>query len=442
MRTYSPYCKEKINSLDIGRDEEMLAMRHRKAITAETKKRYVKATKKEKTIILNQFTAITGYNRCYASQILSIKKEKVLGYMTIGGKRIKFVAGKKKKKKSKKPRIYTYDVFLKLKKIWAAFDFICGKRLAPFMAEAVAKLEKHREIDLSPTVRKKLLKISASTIDRLLKPVRDRYRIGKGRKGTKPGTLLKHSIPIRTFADWDEARPGFVEIDLVGHDGGVASGDFIQSLNFTDIATCWDTTVACKNKAQVHVFEAIRVASARFPFKIVGIDSDNGSEFINAHMLAYCIENKITFTRSRPYKKNDSCFVEQKNYSVVRRNVGYLRYDTKEELILLNELYIYLDHYTNYFQPVVKLVLKTRVGSKVTKKYDEARTPFRRVLKCQDTGDKIKARLIKKYNSLNPAELKRKISKLQDKLLKLNVLKKTLERNSTVDEKSYEYIYR
>jgi len=417
-------------------------MRHRKAITAETRKRYVKATKKEKTIILNQFTAITGYNRCYASQILSIKKEKVLGYMTIGGKRIKFVAGKKKKRKRKKPRIYTYDVFLALRRIWTIFDFICGKRLAPFMAEAVKKLEKHKEIDLSPTVRKKLAKISASTIDRLLKPEKDKFKIGKGRKGTKPGSLLKKAIPIRTFADWDDARPGFVEIDLVGHDGGVASGDYIQSLNFTDIATCWDTTVACKNKAQKHVFEATRKASARFPFKILGIDSDNGSEFINAHMLRYCIENKITFTRSRAHKKNDSCFVEQKNYSVVRRAVGYLRYDTEKELDILNELYIYLDYYTNYFQPVVKLKSKTRVGSKVTKKYDVAKTPFRRVLESKFIDDKIKEELKRNYDSLNPADLKRKISKLQDKLLKLNSLKKTLERNSTVDEKSYEYIYR
>ncbi|GAH58468.1 unnamed protein product, partial [marine sediment metagenome] len=288
----------------------------------ETRKRYTKATKKEKTIILNQFIAITGYNRCYASQILSIKKEKVLGYITIGGKRIKFVAGKKKKKKREKPRIYTYDVFLKLKRIWTIFDFICGKRLAPFMAEAVKKLEKHKEIDLTPTVRKKLTKISASTIDRLLKPEKDKFKIGKGRKGTKPGSLLKKAIPIRTFADWNDARPGFVEIDLVGHDGGKSSGDYIQSLNFVDIATCWDITAACKNKAQKHVFEATEKASARFPFKILGIDSDNGSEFINAHMLRYCIENKITFTRSRAHKKNDSCFVEQKNYSVVRRAVG------------------------------------------------------------------------------------------------------------------------
>jgi len=420
----------------------MLAMRHKKAVSAETKKRYAKTTKKEKTIILDQFTAITGYNRCYASQILSVKKEKVLGYITTGGKRIKFVAEKKKKKKRKKPRIYTYDVFLALRRIWVVFDFICGKRLAPFMAEAVKKLEKHKEIDLTFKVRKKLTKISASTIDRLLKPVKDSYRIGKGRKGTKPGTLLKKAIPIRTFADWDDASPGFVEIDLVGHDGGNTSGDFIQSLNFTDIATCWDTTVACKNKAQVHVFKATKTASDRFPFEILGIDSDNGSEFINAIMLRYCIENKITFTRSRAYKKNDSCFVEQKNYSVVRRAVGYLRYDTAEELDILNELYIYLDYYTNYFQPVVKLKSKERTGSKVTKKYDVAKTPFRRVLECQDIDDKIKARLKKKYDSLNPAELKRKITKLQDKLLKLNSLKKTLERASTVDENPYEYIYR
>jgi len=159
----------------------------------------------------------------------------------------------------------------------------------------------------------------------------------------------------------------------------------------------------------VHVFRAIKDIISRFPFIILGIDSDNGSEFINAIMLRYCAENEITFTRSRPYKKNDSCFVEQKNYSVVRRNVGYLRYDTEEELSLLNELYIYLDYYTNYFQPVVKLVLKTRTGSKVTKKYDEARTPFRRVLESKYINDKIKEELKVQYDSLNPVDLKKDI---------------------------------
>jgi len=164
-------------------------------------------------------------------------------------------------------------------------------------------------------------------------------------------------------------------------------------------------------------------------------------KFINAHMLAYCIENKITFTRSRSYKKNDCCYVEQKNYSMVRRAVGYLRYNTEEELSILNELYVYLDYYTNYFQPVTKLESRARVGSKVTKKYDLAKTPFRRVLGCQYINDKIKVKLEKQYDILNPAELKRMISRLQDKLLKLNSLKKTLERNSTIDEKSKEYIY-
>ena len=192
----------------------------------------------------------------------------------------------------------------------------------------------------------------------------------------------------------------------------------------------------------MHVFKATKAASDRFSFEIARIDSDNGSEFINAIMLKYCIDNKITFTRSRAYKKNDSFYVEQKNYSVVRRATDYLRYDTAEELDILNELYIYLDYYTNYFQPVVKLQSKTRTGSKTVKKYDETKTPFRRVLESKYIDDKIKAGLRKQYNSLNPAELKRKITKLQDKLIKLNSLKKTLERNSIVDENPYEYIYR
>ena len=200
----------------------MLDLRQRKAITKELKARYNKAAKKEKAKILDEFTALTGYNRCYASCILKTRKEKVLGYITTGGKRIKYVLEKKKKRD--RAKIYGHDVFLALRKIWAIFDFICGKRLAPFISEALEKLERHREINLDPTVREKLLKVSASTIDRLLKPERDRFRLGKGRSGTKPGSLLKKAIPIRTFSDWDEKKPGFLEADLVGHDGGNASG--------------------------------------------------------------------------------------------------------------------------------------------------------------------------------------------------------------------------
>ena len=418
----------------------MLDMRQKKAVTKQLKKRYTRATKKKKGIMLDEFCATTGYNRSYASWVLKIKKDKVLGYMTTGGKTIKFVAAKKKAKKKGRPRIYTYDVFLALRRIWVIFDFICGKRLAPFMAEAVEKLKKHKELKTTNEVDKKLTKMSASTIDRLLKPEKNKFRLGKGISGTKPGTLPKNQIPIRTFADWDDAVPGFTECDLVGHDGGNNSGDFIQSLNFVDIATCWDSTAACKNKAQVHVFEALRAIIARFPFDVAGIDSDNGSEFINDIMLRYCKENEITFTRSRPYKKNDSCFVEQKNYSVVRRNVGYLRYDTDKELRTLNELYIYLDSYVNYFQPVLKLVSKIRVGSKVTKKYDKAKTPFRKVLDSEHVDDKIKESLKREYDSLNPAELKRKIARLQDKLLKLNTLKQKVKKEMVINEVAYGHI--
>jgi hypothetical protein len=423
---------------------EMLDMRQKKAVTKELKKRYNRASKKKRTIMLDEFCAVTGYNRCYASWILKFKKDKVLGYVKTGGKTIKFVADKKKKGKKKKgrPRIYTYDVFLALKRIWTIFDFICGKRLAPFIAEATRKLEKHGEINITAGVRKKLKSISASTIDRLLKKEKEKFRLGKGRSGTRPGTLLKKSIPIRTFSDWDDAVPGFCECDLVGHDGGNTSGDFAQSLNFTDIATCWDVTAACKNKAQVNVFRALETIVARFPFKVLGIDSDNGSEFINAHLLNYCTDNEITFTRSRAHRKNDSCFVEQKNYSVVRRNVGYLRHDTEEELKVLNELYIYLDDYVNFFQPVVKLELKIRDGSRVTKKYDRAKTPFRRVLESSDIDDKIKARLRRRYDRLNPADLKRKITRLQDRLLKLNRLKQKTERQSILNEPAYGHITR
>jgi hypothetical protein len=422
---------------------EMLDMRQKKAITKELKKRYNRASKKKKAIMLDEFCATTGYNRSYASWILKTKKQKVLGYLRTGGKTIKFVAEDKKKNKKKgRPRIYTHDVFLALKKIWAIFDLICGKRLAPFMAEAVRKLKKHGEIEITPEVEDKLKTISASTIDRLLKKEKDKMSLGKGRSGTRPGTLLKKSIPIRTFSDWDDKKPGFCECDLVGHDGGNLSGDFAQSLNFVDIATCWDSTAAAKNKAQVNVFRAMEAIIARFPFKVLGIDSDNGSEFINNIMFRYCDKNEITFTRSRPYRKNDSCFVEQKNYSIVRRNVGYLRHDTEEELKVLNELYIYLDDYVNFFQPVVKLTSKIRDGSRVTKKYDKARTPYRRVLESSDIDDKIKAKLRRRYDRLNPVDLKRKITRLQDRLLKLNTLKQKKQKEAIINEAAYGYITR
>jgi len=415
----------------------MLTMGQKKAVTRQLQDRYQKSSKKEKIVMLNEFIQITGYNRSYAAQIL--RKKKVLGYLTIDDKRIKYtISGKKKKKK----KHYDQDVLLALNQLWEEADSICSKRLAPFLTELIEVLEKYGEINLTREVKEKLLTISPATIDRLLAPIRKKQQI-KGKSTTRPGSLLKKSIPIRTFSEWDNKRPGFFEVDLVSHDGGNLRGDVIQSVNFTDIATGWMEMVAVKNKAQRWVFAGIKAIKKRLPFPILGFDSDNGSEFINDELLRYCEKQHITFTRSRPYRKNDSCYIEQKNWSVIRRTVGYGRYDTDKELCILNKLYSYLRLYVNFFQPVRKLVKKERIGSRIKKRYDVAQTPYRRVLACPDISEEIKMKLKREYDMLNPAELKRQITKLQNELLRLNALKHKVSKEEHVSMKaqsSFEYI--
>lgn len=371
-------------------------MKEKKAVSEVTRARYLKARKKERGRILDEFVALTGLCRCYATQVLRGRK-----------KRRKINAGKKQIRR----KIYDESVLLALTAIWYIMDCICGKRLSPTLPEIIPILEKHNEIRLDDEVRSKLLKISPASIDRLLFRERKKIEI-KGRSHTKPGSMLKSQIPIRTFSEWNEQRPGFMEMDLVGHDGGDGSGDFMQTLDMTDVHTGWTESVAVQNKAQRWVFEALQKIRNQLPFDLLGIDSDNGSEFINHIMLRYCQKEKITFTRTRSGKKNDNCFVEQKNYSVVRRAVGYYRHDTPEELALVNELYQHLRLYTNFFQPVMKLLKKTRKGSKVTKKYDQPKTPYQRLLES-DVPKKRKDELRQKYATLNPAELKRKISRIQ-----------------------------
>ena len=394
-----------------------LTMKEKKAVSREVAKRYQRSRKKEKGGILKEFVQVTGYTRCYASYILRSWGRKIV-LRTDGGRRIILVGDRRKKIRRQKPRVYGQKVLTALRKIWYICDCICGKRLAPYLKTIVPVLEKHEEIVLDYETREKLLRISASTIDRILATERKKMQL-KGRARTKPGTLLKNQIPVRTFADWDEKIPGFVEIDLVSHDGGSVRGDYIQTLDVTDIFTEWTETKAVRNKAQIWTFQALEEIRGKVPFEILGIDSDNGSEFINNHLVRFCKEEKITFTRSRPYRKNDNCFVEQKNYSVVRRAVGYSRYDTEEELALLNELYESLRFYTNFFQPVMKLTKKVRIGSKVSKKYDRAKTPYERLLQSGFTRSEVKEKLKQDYEKLNPAELKRTITKLQNKLIDL-----------------------
>lgn len=245
------------------------------------------------------------------------------------------------------------------------------------MGVLVPLLRAEGEINLTDDQAELLSGISAATIDRMLAGERQRMRL-RGRSRTKPGSLLKHQIPIRTFADWNDAQPGFVEIDLVAHDGGVAAGEYCYTLTMTDIATGWTVNRSVPNRARIWVIEAIDHAAAMFPFPIRGIDSDNGGEFINHHLLHYCEQRQITFTRGRAGKKNDGCYVEQKNWARVRELVGYYRYDTPGELEVLNQIWQADDAFANYFLPTLKLASKHREGAKVIKKYHQAATPHQR----------------------------------------------------------------
>jgi hypothetical protein len=325
-----------------------------------------------------------------------------------------------RRRRRKRPRTYGPEVVRALKKVWRIMDFICGKRLAAILPEVVPRLVRLGELKVSGAVQAKLVAMSAATMDRLLAPERRKYAL-KGRGRTKPGTLLKHQIPVRTFSQWNDAKPGFVEMDLVAHDGGSSHGEYCQILDATDVATGWSEQLAVPTKAQRWVFEAIEEMRRRLPFALLGVDSDNGGEFINHHLLRYCQTEGITFTRSRACRKNDNCFVEQKNWSIVRRFSGYGRYEGDAACAALNDLYAVVRDYVNFFMPSMKLVEKVRDGARVTKRYDTPKTPYRRVLASPDVDDAVKRRLRRRYATLNPAQLKRDIDRLHKRLVKLTV---------------------
>jgi len=387
-------------------------MKERKRIAEATAGRYRQAGKKEKGVMLNEFVELTGFARSYAALVLRNQGRVVQVNQKL---RVRGDVGQKLPRPGRGP---TYDeqTVKVLVQVWRIMDYICGKRLAPVLGEMVERLLRHNEVRCDVATRKKLARMSAATIDRLLRPERQKYQL-KGRSHTRPGTLLKHQIPMRTFTEWDEQQPGFLEIDLVGHDGGLIDSLHAFTLNATDVISGWNSSTALQNKAQVWTLEGLQKIRAKLPFPLLGIDSDNGSEFINETLYNYCQEHQITFTRSRPYRKNDSCFVEQKNYSVVRRAVGYQRCDTDEQLRLLNQLYEPLDLYTNFFQPSMKLQSKERAGARVKKQYDKARTPYQRLLDSSFIKEETKQQLRARYRLLNPAQLKRQIERLQRKLL-------------------------
>jgi len=391
-----------------------LKMQERKSVTKAMARQYQRGTKKAKGVVLTQFVDATGYNRVYAARLLRNHGKRVQvkpGIIVEASVRVK-------RKPPGREKYYDEAVFEALKKLWEIADYICGKRLVVFIRQTLACLVRNGELHLSAEVEAKLMRISAASIDRLLAPERKKYEL-KGRSGTKPGTLLKHQIPVRTYAQWDDARAGFLELDLVGHDGGSTAGEYCQTLDATDVATGWSEQIAVPTKAQVWVFEAIGEMRNRLPFPLLGLDSDNGSEFINHHLVNYCEQNQITFTRSRAGRKNDGCYVEQKNWSIVRRFAGYGRYENDDACKCLNDLYVVVREYVNFFMPSQKLIEKVRDGSRVTRRYDAPQTPCQRVLASDALDAATKRRLKRRYATLNPAELKRRIEGLQKKLVKL-----------------------
>jgi hypothetical protein len=362
--------------------------------------RYRKADRKERSAILDAFIATTGYHRKHAIAVLNGHRDRT-----------------REPIRRPRQRVYGAAEAEALERLSDLFDNICSKHLRAAMDVELPRLYEAGAFPISEECYQKLLKVSPATIDRL-RAERERHP-GQRRGFTKPGTLLKDHIAIRTWADWTEHQPGFCEMDLVDHCGGriIRGYDHAWTLCFTDVHTSWTECVAVCNKAQIHVFEAIKRARRRLPFPLQGIDSDNGAEFINDELYRYCQDEKLTFTRGRSGRKNDNAYVEQKNWSIVRRAVGYRRYDTPEQLDLLNRLYALLHFYVNFFLPVMKLVEKQRVGSRVKRIYDDPQTPYARVLASKRLSPKAETELRETYGHLDLVALRRRIDALQEQLL-------------------------
>ncbi|GHT73409.1 integrase [Spirochaetia bacterium] len=390
-----------------------LDMKTRKKITGVTAKRYRNSDKNGKTKILDEFVHTTGYNRKYALHLLANWGTSCV--VEVDGKPVKLRAGKparKRKPGGGRPRVYTDDVIAALRTIWEFFDFQCGTLLAPLIRLMIDFLAADPLFGVTAGIRAKLLKISPSTIDRGLKSARKALAL-KGRSLTKPGGLLRHQIPVRTFFHWDERKPGFFELDTVSHCGPNSSGVFCSTLTLTDVYSGWTRTLvreerALRNRAHRWVTENTAEVKATLPFPLLGIDSDNGGEFINTQLVEWARENGVQFTRGRPYRKNDNCFVEQKNGDIVRKTVGYHRYDTDEEHLALAEIYRLFCPLLNFWYPSLKITGKEKLPSGRYKKlYDQPKTPYQRLLESPDLSDTVKDELRRRASLINPVDLKR-----------------------------------
>lgn len=377
-----------------------MTQRSKSELVESIQPRYGKAKKAEKQKRLDEFTAATGFHRKYALRLLK------------HGHRLR--RGKPKGRKA----IYRGEVVLALEPVWEVYGRICSKRRHPYLPEGLKVLERCGEIQFSAETKQLLLRMSSATMDRCLRPVR--VKSAHGLSTTKPGSLLKQAISVQTFTDWNEQQPGLVEIDLVAHCGETAEGQYLNTLTCTDLCTGWTEPVALQRHTQEAVRDARQAMRPDLPFPLLGIDSDNGSEFINDLLYRYCLQNQITFTRSRPYQKNDQAHVEQKNWSVVRHTVGYDRLPTEEEFAWLQSLYTDLRLSINFFQPVLKLIAKEHIGKQLVRKYDQARTPYQRILERKEIALDRKAHLTHLYVQLNPVALRTSIDQKVARLWKIS----------------------
>jgi hypothetical protein len=412
-----------------------LDMKSRQKITGEVSSRYRDAGKKEKSVILNEFVQTTGYSRKYAIHILKNYGKKCTAI--IDGKPVEIIASAKERRKGggRKPK-YGDDVIDVVRKIWEFFDYQCGTLLAPMIRLMLECLASDLQFGITDSIKEKLKTISASTIDRRLKHEREKIKI-KGRSLTKSGELLKNQIAVRTFFAWDERKPGYFELDTVSHCGANSSGQFCSTLTLTDVYSGWTIVRGLRNRAHMRVRNATDEERKLLPFVMRGIDSDNGGEFINLELKMWCEENGIEFTRSRPYRKNDNCFVEQKNGDIVRKTVGYYRYDTDAETEALEDVYRHFCPLNNFWYPSLKIIRKDRDATgKLKKVYDVPKTPYHRLLESSDLPESVKDELKRRAVSINPIEQKRLQNRALSKLLKLNAEKNIEDTNSKIKTES------
>ena len=375
------------------------------------KNRYWKANRKEKKEILNGLEELTGCDRKYLNRQL-------LNRRSLEAKKLKYDLLNKLPRKTKYSCIDE-----ELTELWKISNYETGKRLVGSIPSLIDSLVRHGEKSYSREKIKLLKAISSSTIDRRLHEIKlqEKQNI-RNTTGTIGGDLLKSQIPIRTHRDWVEKRPGYLEIDTVHHCLGDLSGKYALTLDTVDVYSGWNTCRAMLGKSSQLIRNELSVITQRTPFKIKGIDFDSGVEFVNFDVINHCKTHHWTYTRSRTDRKNDQCFIEQNNDSVVRKYVGYARYETKEEIALLNQIYALLSDYYNYFQAVMRLETKTynHTHRFPTRHYQKAMTPYQRLLNCSHINEETKQQLTSHYLTLNPKRLHDEISKLRNELTKLN----------------------